>query len=78
MCADLVHCCWHTEGESMYHFFLFPLQVEEGGKADSLPSKLQAGDEVVNINEVQLSSSRREAISLVKGSYKKLKLVVRR
>lgn len=62
----------------MYHFFLFPLQVEEGGKADSLPSKLQAGDEVVNINEVQLSSSRREAISLVKGSYKKLKLVVRR
>ncbi|XP_026703152.1 protein Shroom3 isoform X2 [Athene cunicularia] len=53
-------------------------KVEEGGKADSLPSKLQAGDEVVNINEVELSSSRREAISLVKGSYKKLKLVVRR
>ncbi|KAK2519987.1 hypothetical protein Q9233_011775 [Columba guinea] len=51
--------------------------VEEGGKADSLPSKLRAGDEVVNINEVELSSSRREAISLVKGSYKKLKLVVR-
>lgn len=54
------------------------MQVEEGGKADSLPSKLRAGDEVVNINEVALSSSRREAISLVKGSYKKLKLVVRR
>uniref|UniRef100_A0A8B9UJG1 Shroom family member 3 n=1 Tax=Anas zonorhyncha TaxID=75864 RepID=A0A8B9UJG1_9AVES len=53
-------------------------KIEEGGKADSLPSKLQAGDEVVNINEVELSSSRREAISLVKGSYKKLKLVVRR
>ncbi|RMC13606.1 hypothetical protein DUI87_08682 [Hirundo rustica rustica] len=53
-------------------------RIEEGGKADSLPSKLQAGDEVVNINEVELSSSRREAISLVKGSYKKLKLVVRR
>ncbi|XP_065692362.2 protein Shroom3 isoform X1 [Patagioenas fasciata] len=53
-------------------------KVEEGGKADSLPSKLRAGDEVVNINEVELSSSRREAISLVKGSYKKLKLVVRR
>ncbi|XP_068009880.1 protein Shroom3 isoform X2 [Melanerpes formicivorus] len=53
-------------------------KVEQGGKADSLPSKLQAGDEVVNINEVELSSSRREAISLVKGSYKKLKLVVRR
>ncbi|XP_030348474.1 protein Shroom3 isoform X2 [Strigops habroptila] len=53
-------------------------KIKEGGKADSLPSKLQAGDEVVNINEVELSSSRREAISLVKGSYKKLKLVVRR
>ncbi|XP_009564434.2 protein Shroom3 [Cuculus canorus] len=53
-------------------------KIEEGGKADSLPSKLQAGDEVVNINEVELSSSRREAVSLVKGSYKKLKLVVRR
>ncbi|CAM4547596.1 unnamed protein product [Eretmochelys imbricata] len=48
-------------------------KVEEGGKADSL----QAGDEVVNINEVELSSSRREAISLVKGSYKTLKLVIR-
>lgn len=57
---------------------LSPVQIEEGGKADSLPSKLQAGDEVVNINEVELSSSRREAISLVKGSYKKLKLIVRR
>ncbi|NWI12982.1 SHRM3 protein, partial [Crypturellus soui] len=53
-------------------------KIEEGGKADSLPSKLHPGDEVVNINEVELSSSRREAISLVKGSYKKLKLVVRR
>ncbi|NXL44566.1 SHRM3 protein, partial [Podilymbus podiceps] len=52
-------------------------KIEEGGKADSLPSKLRAGDEVVNINEVELSSSRREAVSLVKESYKKLKLVVR-
>lgn len=71
-------CDSQTVAGVPYHFFLFPLQIEEGGKADSLPSKLQAGDEVVNINEVQLSSSRREAISLVKGSYKKLKLVVRR
>ncbi|NWX89818.1 SHRM3 protein, partial [Nothoprocta pentlandii] len=51
-------------------------KIEEGGKAASLPSKLHPGDEVVNINEVELSSSRREAISLVKGSFKKLKLVV--
>ncbi|XP_006871645.1 PREDICTED: protein Shroom3 [Chrysochloris asiatica] len=53
-------------------------KIEEGGKADSVRSKLQAGDEVVHINEVALSSSRREAVSLVKGSYKTLRLVVRR
>ncbi|XP_062964593.1 protein Shroom3 [Cynocephalus volans] len=53
-------------------------KIEEGGKADSVSSKLQAGDEVVHINEVALSSSRREAVSLVKGSYKTLRLVVRR
>lgn len=53
-------------------------QIEEGGKADSVSSKLRAGDEVVHINEVALSSSRREAVSLVKGSYKTLRLVVRR
>ncbi|KAJ7401436.1 hypothetical protein BTVI_96215 [Pitangus sulphuratus] len=66
------------EGGRQWAVCLVFSQIEEGGKADSLPSKLQAGDEVVNINEVELSSSRREAISLVKGSYKKLKLVVRR
>lgn len=53
-------------------------QIEEGGRADSEISGLQAGDEVVHINEVALSSSRREAVSLVKGSYKTLRLVVRR
>ncbi|XP_053779091.1 protein Shroom3 isoform X5 [Desmodus rotundus] len=53
-------------------------EIEEGGKADLVSSKLQAGDEVVHINEVVLSSSRREAVSLVKGSYKTLRLVVRR
>ncbi|EPY76881.1 protein Shroom4-like protein [Camelus ferus] len=53
-------------------------KIEEGGKADLVSSKLRAGDEVVHINEVALSSSRREAVSLVKGSYKTLRLVVRR
>ncbi|XP_033016770.1 protein Shroom3 [Lacerta agilis] len=53
-------------------------KIEEGGKADLLNSQLQPGDEVVNINEVELSSSRQKAISLVKGSCKKLKLLVRR
>lgn len=52
-------------------------KIEEGGKADSVSSGLQAGDEVIHINEVALSSSRREAVSLVKGSYKTLRLVVR-
>ncbi|XP_057359231.1 protein Shroom3-like [Manis pentadactyla] len=52
-------------------------KVEEGGKAALVSSRLQAGDEVVHINEVALSSSRREAVSLVKGSYKTLRLVVR-
>ncbi|MXQ83624.1 hypothetical protein E5288_WYG014680 [Bos mutus] len=51
--------------------------IKEGGKADLVSSRLRAGDEVVNINEVALSSSRREAVSLVKGSYKTLRLVVR-
>ncbi|KAI1904861.1 hypothetical protein AGOR_G00010030 [Albula goreensis] len=51
-------------------------KVEEGGKADSLQHPLQPGDQVVNINEVELSGSRQEAISLVKGSYKTLRLTV--
>lgn len=59
-------------------FSLLSEQIEEGGKADLVSSKLRAGDEVVHINEVALSSSRREAVSLVKGSYKTLRLVVRR
>ncbi|KAJ8338939.1 hypothetical protein SKAU_G00357250 [Synaphobranchus kaupii] len=51
-------------------------KVEEGGKADLLQHPLLVGDEVVNINEVELSGSRQEAISLVKGSYKTLRLTV--
>ncbi|XP_072352431.1 protein Shroom3 isoform X1 [Scyliorhinus torazame] len=53
-------------------------KIEEGGKADLLTSKLQVGDEVVNINDVELSGYRQEAITLVKGSYKTLKLLIRR
>ncbi|XP_072921144.1 protein Shroom3 isoform X1 [Hemitrygon akajei] len=53
-------------------------KIEEGGKADLLTSKLQVGDEVVNINDVELSGYRQEAITLVKGSYKSLKLLIRR
>lgn len=43
-----------------------------------LTSKLQLGDEVVNINDVELSGYRLEAITLVKGSYKTLKLLIHR
>ncbi|XP_055495544.1 protein Shroom3 isoform X3 [Leucoraja erinacea] len=53
-------------------------KIEEGGKADLLTSKLQLGDEVVNINDVELSGYRLEAITLVKGSYKTLKLLIHR
>ncbi|XDV38267.1 hypothetical protein PO909_007711 [Leuciscus waleckii] len=58
--------------------FLYVPQVEEGGKASLLQHPLLVGDEVVIINEVELSGWRQEAISLVKGSYKTLRLTVRR
>lgn len=54
------------------------LQVEEGGKADCLEQPLLVGDEIVIINDVELTGYRQEAIALVKGSYKMLQLVVRR
>ncbi|KAJ8415591.1 hypothetical protein AAFF_G00425710 [Aldrovandia affinis] len=53
-------------------------KVEEGGKADQLQYPLQPGDQLVNINKVELSGFRQEAISLVKGSYKVLSLTLRR
>ncbi|XP_013888029.1 protein Shroom2, partial [Austrofundulus limnaeus] len=53
-------------------------KVEESGKADSLERPLQVGDEIIIINDVELSGFRQEAIALIKGSYKTLKLTVRR
>ena len=53
------------------------LQIEEGSKA-AAADKLLAGDEIVAINDVNLSGFRQEAICLVKGSHKTLKLVVKR
>ena len=53
------------------------LQIEEGSKAAAV-GKLLAGDEIVGINDVGLSGFRQEAICLVKGSHKTLKLVVKR
>lgn len=55
----------------------FSLQIEEGSKAAAV-DKLLAGDEIVAINDVSLSGFRQEAICLVKGSHKTLKLVVKR
>uniref|UniRef100_A0A8C5LXW0 Shroom family member 2 n=1 Tax=Leptobrachium leishanense TaxID=445787 RepID=A0A8C5LXW0_9ANUR len=49
-------------------------KVEEGSKASDL---LMAGDEIVNINDQPLSGYRQEAIALVKGSYKTLKMIVK-
>lgn len=54
------------------------VQVEKGGKADLLEEPLLVGDEIIIINEVELTGYRQEAIALVKGSYKTLQLTVRR
>ncbi|XP_048349197.1 protein Shroom2 isoform X2 [Sphaerodactylus townsendi] len=52
-------------------------KIEEGSKAAAV-DKLLAGDEIVSINDIGLSGFRQEAICLVKGSHKMLKLVVKR
>ncbi|XP_025025869.1 protein Shroom2 isoform X4 [Python bivittatus] len=52
-------------------------KIEEGSKAAAV-DKLLAGDEIVSINDINLSGFRQEAICLVKGSHKFLKLVVKR
>ncbi|XP_033705525.1 protein Shroom2 isoform X4 [Tursiops truncatus] len=52
-------------------------KIEEGSKA-AAEDKLLAGDEIVGINDISLSGFRQEAICLVKGSHKTLKLVVKR
>ncbi|XP_045328380.1 protein Shroom2 isoform X3 [Leopardus geoffroyi] len=51
-------------------------KIEEGSKAAAV-DKLLAGDEIVGINDIGLSGFRQEAICLVKGSHKTLKLVVK-
>ncbi|XP_058569537.1 protein Shroom2 isoform X2 [Neofelis nebulosa] len=52
-------------------------KIEEGSKAAAV-DKLLAGDEIVGINDIGLSGFRQEAICLVKGSHRTLKLVVKR
>ncbi|XP_072451200.1 protein Shroom4-like isoform X2 [Chiloscyllium punctatum] len=52
-------------------------KIEDGGKA-ALSRKLQVGDEIVNINGSPLYGSRQEALILIKGSYRVLKMVVKR
>ncbi len=52
-------------------------QIEDGGKA-ALCEKLKVGDELININGSALYGSRQEALILIKGSYRILKLTVRR
>uniref|UniRef100_A0A9J8B5W1 Shroom family member 4 n=1 Tax=Cyprinus carpio carpio TaxID=630221 RepID=A0A9J8B5W1_CYPCA len=54
-----------------------PREIEEGGKAAQC-KKLRVGDELVNINGSALYGSRQEALILIKGSYRVLKIVVRR
>ncbi|KAJ8416761.1 hypothetical protein AAFF_G00326390 [Aldrovandia affinis] len=52
-------------------------KMEDGGKAAQC-KKLRVGDELVNINGSALYGSRQEALILIKGSYRILKMVVRR
>ncbi|XP_054457278.1 protein Shroom4 [Anoplopoma fimbria] len=52
-------------------------KIEDGGKA-ALCRKLKVGDELININGSALYGSRQEALILIKGSYRILKLAVRR
>ncbi|XP_050967979.1 protein Shroom2 isoform X3 [Labeo rohita] len=51
-------------------------KVEEGSKAAT--ARLQAGDELINVNNISLAGYRQEAICLIKGSHKTLSLVVKR
>uniref|UniRef100_A0A8D2LXP9 Shroom family member 4 n=1 Tax=Varanus komodoensis TaxID=61221 RepID=A0A8D2LXP9_VARKO len=53
------------------------VQVEDGGKA-ALSQKMRSGDELVNINGTPLYGSRQEALILIKGSYRTLKMIIRR
>ncbi|KAM9836603.1 protein Shroom4 [Aulostomus maculatus] len=52
-------------------------KIEDGGKAAQC-KKLKVGDELININGSALYGSRQEALILIKGSYRILKLAVRR
>uniref|UniRef100_A0A8P4G9U8 PDZ domain-containing protein n=1 Tax=Dicentrarchus labrax TaxID=13489 RepID=A0A8P4G9U8_DICLA len=52
-------------------------KIEDGGKA-AVCEKLKVGDELININGSALYGSRQEALILIKGSYRILKLTVRR
>ncbi|XP_072812612.1 protein Shroom4 isoform X2 [Vicugna pacos] len=51
-------------------------KIEDGGKA-ALSQKMRTGDELVNINGTPLYGSRQEALILIKGSFRILKLIVR-
>ncbi|XP_034020977.1 protein Shroom4-like [Thalassophryne amazonica] len=51
-------------------------KIEDGGKAAQC-KKLKVGDELININGSTLYGSRQEALILIKGSYRMLKLTIR-
>lgn len=68
---------WHLVPAAHPLTPLSVLQVEDGGKA-ALSRRLQPGDELVNISGTPLYGSRQEALILIKGSYRTLKMIVRR
>ncbi|XP_069061253.1 protein Shroom2 isoform X6 [Pleurodeles waltl] len=55
-----------------------PLIITKIEDASKAAGKLLAGDEIISINDVELSGMRQEAICLVKGSHKTLKMIVKR
>ncbi|KAM6949492.1 protein Shroom4 [Aplochiton taeniatus] len=52
-------------------------KIEDSGKASQC-NQLRVGDELININGSTLYGSRQEALILIKGSYRILKITVRR
>lgn len=78
-CLDVFAVSWSLGGgwQVTLPTLSLPFQVEDGGKA-ALSQKMRSGDELVNINGTPLYGSRQEALILIKGSYRTLKMIIRR
>ncbi|CAG5929545.1 unnamed protein product [Menidia menidia] len=68
--VGVTHACGHQR-----HGYQWKWKIEDGGKAAHC-KKLKVGDELININGSALYGSRQEALILIKGSYRILKLTL--